>query len=183
MSLISNLGWFVSRVKKEEIEGKTVLDVGSRNYDLTPAEHIKLLNPSKYVGVDLFPGEGVDEICSATDLIRHFGEESFDVVVSFEMLEYVEDWRSAILNMMAVVKQGGLIFITTRTIGYPEHGCPDDFWRYQPDDMAKIFSEFNILEIINDEKECGVYIKARKPIFYDIEKLDLYSIKKRARII
>lgn len=182
MSLVLNIGLFAINLKLQEIEGKSILDVGSKNWDMTPAELVKSMRPSKYVGIDKEPGECVDIQMDVRDLTIKFGEESFDVVLCFEMLEHVEDLKMAILNIMQVLKPSGLLFLTTRTYGYPEHGYPDDFWRYEASDLEKIFSEFHILELEQDDKEHGVYLKARKPIAFNWDDIDLYSMKKRARI-
>ncbi len=51
------------------------------------------------------PGEGgVDEVWDARYLSEKFGENSFDVVLSTEMLEYVDDWRKVITEMKRVLR-------------------------------------------------------------------------------
>jgi len=66
-------------------------------------------------------------VVNAKDLIKTFGEEYFDVVISIEMLEHVDNWRTVIHNFKGVVKKGGLLILTTRSKGFPYHAYPYDF--------------------------------------------------------
>ena len=47
----------------------------------------------------------------AERLVDYFGPESFDVVVSTEVVEHVLDWRLVINNMKVVLKRGGLFYL------------------------------------------------------------------------
>lgn len=142
-------------------------------------EGLMTLSPSSYTGVDLASGPGVDEVCSAAELAERFGPDSFDIVVSTEMLEHVLDWRRAVRNLKAVLKPGGALLITTRSPGYPYHGYPHDFWRFDEDDFRAIFSDMDIRLIARDPLVPGIFIKAAKPSSYsenDLSGLALFSI-------
>ncbi|MGC9069640.1 MAG: class I SAM-dependent methyltransferase, partial [Thermoprotei archaeon] len=67
-------------------------------------------SPKEYIGVDIEPGKFVDVVLPAERLVEHFGPESFDVVISTETLEHVQDWRLVINNMKKVLKRGGYIY-------------------------------------------------------------------------
>ena len=86
----------------------------------------------------------MDVICKAEDMLDVFGKDSFDVIISTELLEHVLDWRKVINNFKNVCKRDGIIVITTRSYGCLYHGHPYDFWRYEIEDMKHIFSDCTI---------------------------------------
>jgi len=166
-------------IKKEEIASRRVLEVGSYNYNGSLRGIIEQYGPREYVGADIIAGRGVDILCSAESLIEHFGEESFDFVVSTELLEHVRDWRVVIHNMKGALNKGGIILLTTRSRGFHYHAYPHDYWRFEEEDMRRIFSDFEILLIEKEEKHPGIFIKAKKgngPREIDLSSYKLYSI-------
>jgi SAM-dependent methyltransferase len=144
------------------------------------------LDPAKYIGVDLAPGRGVDEVCASETLVQRFGADSFDLVMSTEMLEHVLDWRKVLHNLKQVLKPGGVLIITTRSKGYPLHGYPSDYWRYEISDFQELFRDFAIEVLMSDPTGGpGVFLRARKPIEFLEAKIDdwaLYSVVSRRRI-
>ncbi len=184
---ISVLEFFIENLKKEEINNKKVLEVGSKyvNGSVRPIIE-KFFQPEKYVGIDIEQGKFVDEVLPAEKLIEHFGQQSFDIVISTELLEHVKDWRIVIHNMKGVLKEGGYLYITTRSKGFPYHSYPYDFWRYEIDDMKNIFSDFIIEKLEKDNIESpGVFLKAKKPFNFkenDLTDYELYSILEDKRI-
>ncbi|MEM2261178.1 MAG: methyltransferase domain-containing protein [Ignisphaera sp.] len=86
------------------------------------------------------PGSMLICFCRPKKIVEYFGEESFDVIISTEVLEHVRDWRAVINNMKRALREGGIMYITTRSFGFPYHDFPYDFWRYEIEDMRKIFT-------------------------------------------
>lgn len=175
-----------SHLKKPDIYQKSILEVGSLNVNGSLRDYILSLDPGRYIGVDIFPGPGVDVICSADRLVERFGRESCDVVVCTEMIEHVRDWQAAITNMKNVLKPRGFLLITTRSKGYGYHGYPFDFWRYETEDMVRIFSDFTVKSVEKDRLVPGVFIKVRKPDLYspnNLSRMALYSIVTSQRIV
>jgi SAM-dependent methyltransferase len=170
---------------KEEVERKDVLEVGAYNVNGSLRPLIESWGPSKYVGVDIVQGIGVDEICSTDEIVNKFGKESFDIIISTEMLEHVKDWKKAISNFKNVCKKKGTILITTRTKGAEYHAWPYDFWRYEIEDMTKIFSDFIIEKLEYDKFSPGIFLKAKKPVDFienDLSSIELYSIITESRV-
>ena len=95
-------------------------------------------------------------------IVEHFGVESFDAVISTETLEHVLDWRTAINNMKIVLKPGGYTYITTRSKGFPYHGYPYDYWRFEASDLIEIFRDFEIIRIERDWEAPGGIFKGEK---------------------
>ena len=173
-------------ISASEVAGKRVLEIGSadRNGSLRPI--IESYRPREYVGIDVEPGPGVDRVVEAGQIAQVFGEESFDLVVSTETLEHIRDWRGAISNIKRACKRGGVILLTTRSIGFPYHGYPYDFWRFEPEDVRAIFSDMDIVRMERDsELTPGVFAKIRKPVDFrenGLSNHELYSIVAGTRV-
>ena len=169
----------------EDVQGKSVIEVGAYDVNGSLRFFVEDLKPASYLGVDIEMGPGVDEVCNAEDLIERFGQNAFDVLISTEMLEHVRNWRVVISNLKNVVKPGGILLLTTRSIGFRYHGYPYDFWRYELADMEAIFSDFKIDALESDALAPGVFLRAQKPDNFeemDTSSYQLYSIVKRNRI-
>jgi SAM-dependent methyltransferase len=179
--------FFIENSVIEEFHGKRVLDVGPGNASVRPFIE-RFLRPREYIGVDIKHGKYVDLIVPAERLVKYFGPESFDALIATELLEHVLDWRCVINNMKTVLKRGGCMYITTRSLGYPYHGYLHDLWRYELEDMVKIFSDFRITVIKKDHEVPGVFLKARKSSDYkpnDLSGIAIYSVvigKKTAEV-
>lgn len=166
-------------IAPEEVRAKRVLEVGAYNVNGTLRPILEAWGPSEYVGVDLMEGPGVDVVCEAERLVEHFGAESFDLVVSTEMVEHVRDWRRVFSNLKRICRPEGLIVITTRSPGYPYHAYPHDFWRYSLDDMQAIFADCELLALEPDPTYPGVFLMARKPADFqerDLSGFELVSV-------
>ncbi len=112
----SVIEFFQNEANIEHFSRKRVLEVGSAyvNGSVRPLIE-RFCSPAEYIGADIQPARGVDVVLPAERLMDHFGPESFDVVISTEMLEHVRDWRKVIINMKDVLKPGGYMYITTRS--------------------------------------------------------------------
>ncbi len=161
---------------KEEIKGKTVIEVGSYDVNGSLQPLFKSYSPAEYIGADFVKGPGVDVVCNAEKLVKKFGKHRFDIVISTEMMEHVRDWKKVISNLKNVCKPGGTILITTRSKGFAYHAYPHDYWRYEIEDMKEIFSDCEILNLEKDPEASGVFIKARKPADFNEKNLSEYQL-------
>lgn len=179
------IAFAAARLSAAEVSGRDVLEVGSRDVNGSVRPVVEALGPASYLGVDIEEGPGVDVICDATNLVQRFGPERFDVVISTELLEHVRDWRSVIGGMKTVLRPGGVLLITTRSKGFGVHGYPYDYWRYEPEDMQRIFADFDVETVQPDQLRPGVFVKARKPDMHeeaDLEAVALYSVIRNDRV-
>ena len=173
-----------SNLEPDEVRDKMVIEVGSLDVNGSVRPYIQSLSPRAYLGVDIEMGRGVDEVCDATDLDRRHGPDTFDLVVSTEMLEHVRDWRKVVHNLKYLVKPGGVIVLTTRSYGFGYHGYPYDFWRFELLDFREIFSDFIIDVLEKDPLDPGILLKARKPALFlerEPQNYPLYSMLRRRR--
>lgn len=171
MSLETNLAWVKSHVSPDDITGKRVLDVGSRNWEIevegkkvfepVATDWLTFHHPSALVGIDEIPGMNVHFVMSAIDLSRQWGFGSFDTVFCLEVLEHIYAWENALENIKAVTAFGGLVVLTTRMPGFPLHGYPLDFWRFQARQFEAAFSGYNLV-VEEDGLNQGIYVLARK---------------------
>jgi SAM-dependent methyltransferase len=162
----SVLAFVMTHISEADVASKKVLEVGSFDVNGSSRGMIELLAPSSYIGVDMRPGPKVDRICNASDLVVTFGVESFEVVVSTEMLEHVEDWRGAISNMKRVLAPGGILLLTTRSPGFPLHDHPGDYWRFTKQDALEIFSDMEEIDVAEDPMFPGILVRAKKPVIF-----------------
>ena len=167
----------------ERVAGRDVLDVGS--YDTTGEgtgnefqcslrPDVEALRPKSYVGLDVRPGPGVDVVGDALEIVDRFGSESFDVVISTDTLEHIRDWRSAVRQMKAVLRPGGLLLLELPDIGFPFHYGPFDFWRYSAADLRAILADMTITALEEEPSVPSVYVFARND---RMETIDLDGIR------
>jgi SAM-dependent methyltransferase len=163
----------------QRVAGRRVLEVGARDVNGSPRALVERHDPAEYIGVDIVAGPGVDVICDVGRLVERFGEKRFDLVVCTEVLEHVRDWRRAVSNLKRVLAPGGALLVTTRSIGFHYHGYPQDFWRYEPEDVAVLTADMSLDVVQRDTAAPGVFFVATKPDDFreaDLSYHEIYSI-------
>jgi SAM-dependent methyltransferase len=167
---------FGQRVLGEtDVRDRAVLEVGARDVNGSLRPWIESLQPASYFGVDIVPGTGVDRIVRVEELLADEGPDRFDLIIATEVVEHVHDWRAAFDNMKAVLKPQGLLLLTTRSRGFPLHGYPSDYWRYEADDIGQILADCAVEVLERDPSEPGVFVLARKPVGW--EPVDLSTLR------
>ena len=107
----------------------TVIDIGSLDVNgslrsLSPSQHT-------YIGVDFVAGNGVDVVL--TDDYKYPFESNYaDFVVSSSCLEHADFFWITFLEMLRILKPGGLLYINAPSNG-AFHRYPVDNWRFYPD--------------------------------------------------
>mgnify|MGYP001213010811 FL=1 len=139
---------FIAR-HKNLLTGR-VLEIGSFNVNGSVRDVIDVA-----VGVDIRPGKGVDLVCQVEDLPKHFSPCEFDACVSTETLEHVKDWRAFFAVTWDMVKPGGWLVMTMASMDKGRHDYPDDYWRFDLDQIAEIYP---VLEF------CGPIGRPNKPV-------------------
>ncbi len=150
---------FVERVLPAElVTGRSVLEVGSYNVNGSVRSILEPLNPSRYIGVDMREGPGVDLVCKAEDLDPQ--ELYSDIVVCAEMLEHAEHWVEAMGSMIDCC--GSLFVMTARGPGFPLHDYPSDYWRFTLPVVQEACDYFgiNVLSLAQDWQAPGFHLIA-----------------------
>jgi 2-polyprenyl-3-methyl-5-hydroxy-6-metoxy-1,4-benzoquinol methylase len=114
----------------------TVLDVGCGQ---RPYEKTFFAGATRYIGTDYLSDRSrPDVVASALQL--PFKDNSFDTVVSTEVLEHVPDPLRAMREMQRVLKPGGRLILST-PMYWPRHEQPYDFYRYPYDGILRLVQE------------------------------------------
>ena len=128
----------------------TIADVGS--YDVNGCLRPLFQSPNwLYFGLDIVPGPNVDLV-----LCEEYGwsqnrRDSFDVVVTTQVMEHVRKPWEWIKDVVSICKPNGLIYVCTpNTIDFHEY--PIDCWRAWPDGLRALIEDYaDVLECyVND---------------------------------
>lgn len=102
------------------IAPRTVLEIGS--HDVNGGVRSLFPTARRYHGIDIAAGPGVDEVADAADWRA---AESFDLVVTTEVLEHAPRWRDVVQNAWHALAAGGVLLLTCATDPRPEHSAID----------------------------------------------------------
>lgn len=131
----------VSKIRRENKKKEVkIVDVGCGE---KPYKNLFSPFAKHYVGVDI-EGTDVDVIASAENL--PFNENSFDIALSFQVLEHLENPEKSIREIRRVLKKGGVVFASTHGI-WNYHPNPSDYYRWTQDGLANLFKEFSDVSI------------------------------------
>ena len=142
---------FIKQKVSGNLSDKTVLEVGSRDIRGSIRDYIETLQPKEYVGIDIIEGKGVDVILDIHNLVNHFGENVFDMVICSDTLEHIEKLESAAVNMHGVLKTGGILIVSVPMFKTRYHGFPHDYWRFTLADLRYIFRDMKELDADDTE--------------------------------
>ena len=153
-----------SVLHEKTVRGKVVLEVGSKIHGEAPRSVVEPLGPSQYVGIDMEPGDGVDQVMRCENLIANLGRNFADVVICCGTLEHMKDWRFCLSNMILATKPDGLLLLTVPSPGFPRHEYPEDHWRFTADDFSQILHAAGLgpYVIRNDDEQPGIMVEAFK---------------------
>lgn len=97
--------------------GLSIVEIGSADINGT----IRPFFPgSRYTGVDLAEGAGVDLVASGHEVALPSG--SVDLAISCECFEHNPLWAETFVNMHRMTKPGGVVVMTCASRGRLEHG-------------------------------------------------------------
>ena len=139
---------FVKRVSKQ-YSGNMILDFGcgSKPYE-------KLFLHKTYIGCDIYIS-GHENNDKRADVyydshILPFEAESFDTILSTQVLEHVEEFDKIFQELIRVLKAGGVLILTV-PFCFEEHEKPFDFRRFTSFGIRKLFED-NGIELLEIKK-------------------------------
>lgn len=129
--------------------GADVLEVGSR---MTNPRAWWIVNrdlaQGQWLGIDMQPGHGVDHVADIHDLPAEW-RGRFSGVLCSEVLEHVARPWVALPKLRDVIAPGGHIVITT-LFAFPEHGFPDDFYRYTASGLRLLLEDAGFVDVATE---------------------------------
>jgi SAM-dependent methyltransferase len=140
-----------------------VIDIGSKDIN---GCYRSLFSDQIYTGYDVDSGPNVDIIGGIEGLYNFpFRDNKFDVAISGQTIEHVEDIYAWVKEIARIVKPTGLIAIIGPN-SFKEHRFPVDCWRILPDGMKFLLEKVAGLEVIRvwkkDRDTIGIGRKRRQ---------------------
>lgn len=123
--------WIANRLP---LVSGALLEVGSFNY---PGQDDVALRPvvsglvTSYLGVDMYPGPGVDQVINENAAVWPFSANSFDTIVSVTLLENIKNPTAHMREMFRILRPSGTLFLSS-FFAAPIHDFPNDYWRFTP---------------------------------------------------
>lgn len=158
---LTNSSYLVQRRRREilrawieRIPGNqlTVLDVGGRYQPYRPLLANRI---ARYVALDVLSTPLVDVLGSGEQL--PFKSDSFDLVISTSVFEYIPDPRRAALEIHRVLKPGGALMVSVASI-FPRVG-DDEHWRFFPAGLRFVLEPFAEVEIVPEVGSVGGFFR------------------------
>ncbi len=128
-----------------------VLDVGSCGMGCVTFRELFAPPMFDYVGLDIAAGKNVDMVPGDPFCWTEIESESFDLVISGNMLEHNPYFWITDAEIARVLVQDGLTVLIAPSAGYP-HRVPLDCWRFYPDSWSAMCSYVG-LELIETYRE------------------------------
>jgi SAM-dependent methyltransferase len=123
-----------------------LLELGARGARVDP----RLRGYSRYTGFDIHAGPNVDVVGDVHSL-SHLVAGPFDAVYSISTFEHLAMPWKVVLEINAVLADGGLMFAATHEC-WPPHELPWDFWRYSPAAFHALLNRQTGFEILRVER-------------------------------
>lgn len=145
-----------------KLRPRNVLEIGSYNVNGT----LRDLFPEQedYLGIDIRPGPGVDEISK----VDNMSGDSYDLILCSEMLEHDKFPYHTLAHIYRVLHRNGYLILTTRAFNengcYPMHEVPD-YHRFTVGGLHWWFADIGYETIVlkGDPYMPGVFAVCRKP--------------------
>jgi SAM-dependent methyltransferase len=117
-----------------------VLAIGIRSNDPEQRDKIQaLFGEREVVSLDIHEGPGVDVVGDVHNLRAQFPDKKFAVIYSESVLEHLAMPWVAAVEMLRVLKPGGVLGHAVPWV-WPTHSQPNDFFRLSMEGLQTLFS-------------------------------------------
>ncbi len=147
--------------------GVSILDLGCGN-----SPYRSLFPKSDYRRADLATTPDIDYVIGPHSDIPG---EHFDMVLSTQVLEHVNDPESYLEIALKSLKSGGRLILTTHGM-YEEHACPYDFHRWTALGLKNLLTKCGFIEV----KVWKVSTRQRAIAYLILQHFGLIGLKRRS---
>ena len=174
--------------RASEIISGTVLEIGSgEGYgisELSPKSN-KYIAIDKYItniSKELRINNNIEFLRMSVPPLDGIESNSIDTVVSFQVIEHIQDDVNFISEIFRVLKNGGKLILTTPNKLMSLSRNPWHIREYNPDQMENIlrssFDNFEVLGVFGNDKVNDYYEKNRISV-QKFRRWDVFSLEKR----
>lgn len=131
-----------------------------------PYKYILVKYCENYVGVDVHEGPEVDYVIRPNEKLP-FGGEEFDVIISSQVLEHVEDVNLYLSECCRLLSKEGYLFLSTHGT-WQYHSSPNDFHRWTAFGLKRLVEShgFKIEEFVPNLGQLALTSQLRLNYFY-----------------
>jgi SAM-dependent methyltransferase len=113
-----------------------ILEIGAGEYNTHSAY---LSDDCRYFSLNLAVSE--KPAVAGDARLMPFSDSSFDGIIVLEVLEHIATPDLLIKEIRRVLKAGGIMIGSTRFM-YPQHGAPNDYYRFTAESLELLFREY-----------------------------------------
>jgi SAM-dependent methyltransferase len=112
-----------------DLTSASILEIGSQAVNGSLRKYA--LPTTKYLGLDLEEGEGVDQVVAVGEPLP-VEDGAYDLVIASSVFEHDPCFWMTFLEMCRATREGGYIYVNAPSNGMV-HRYPQDNWRFYPD--------------------------------------------------
>lgn len=132
---IRALVWYLSSIYNFP---EPILEIGARHTQgqIGYADLRQFFKDKRYIGSDIEPGVGVDLILDIVQLPPL--NEQYGTILCLDTIEHISNPLMAIANMVSILKENGILIISSH-MWFPVHTEQyEDYWRFTPSCVEKL---------------------------------------------